>query len=110
MSARDVLHWIEGKIVYSVGFGVVLMLAIGAVLFYFSEARTPRVRVVSIAYGAGAPVRKRFLEQITLHGKEVNLDVRLIATESMDQTLSLIDRHGGCSKSLRCTWSPSSSW
>jgi hypothetical protein len=33
--ATTAMRWLEGKIVYSVGFGVFFMLAVGAGLFYF---------------------------------------------------------------------------
>ena len=86
------IRWLTRKIAYSVGFGVVFLLAVGAVLFYFSNARKSSVRVVRIAYGIGTPVRRRFLDQMVLHGKSHHLDIRLVPSESTDQTLTLIDQ------------------
>ena len=92
--ARKGIGWLESKVVYSVGFGVVFLLLIGAGLFYFSGAGTPPVEVVTIGYGAGGPVRKYFLDQMAIHGRKRHLDIRLVATEGTDQTLSLIDQGG----------------
>lgn len=88
--STSVMGWLETKVVYSVGFGVVLMLAIGAGLFYF-YAKAP-ARVVRIAYGSGGPVRTHFLEQMARHGKTHDLDIRLIVTDGADQTMSLVDQ------------------
>ena len=92
-SSGSVIRWLEGKIAYSVGFGVVVLLAVGLGLFYVSS-REQTAPLIRIAYGAGAPVRRRFLEQMAIQGKERNLDIRLVETESTDQTLSLIDQKG----------------
>lgn len=89
-TASKAMRWLEGKIVYSVGFGVLLMLGVGAVLFYGYEHRPPRV--VRIAYGSGGPVRTHFLEQMAVHGKSRNLDIQLIVTDGADQTMSLVDQ------------------
>jgi TRAP-type uncharacterized transport system substrate-binding protein len=90
----NMMHWLEGKIVYSVGFGVIVLLLIGVSLFYFGGIGPSSPHVVRIAYGAGGPVRKYFLEQMAVHGKKRNLDIRLVATEGTDQTLSLVDKNG----------------
>jgi TRAP-type uncharacterized transport system substrate-binding protein len=90
--ARKAMWWLGGKIAYSVGFGVVVLLAIGAALFYFSARATARPQVVRIGYGAGGPVRKHFLEQMALRGKDHHLDIRLFETGGADQTMSLIDQ------------------
>ena len=93
-SAGHAVRWLSGKIAYSVGFGVVVLLLIGAGLVYFYGKGGPPLQVVRIGYGAGAPVRARFLEQMALHGKQHNLDIQLVATGGTDQTLSLIDENG----------------
>ena len=62
------MRWLERKIVYSVGFGFFFLLAVGAVLFYLRGAREPPIEVVRIGYGVGAPVRKRFLEEMAIPG------------------------------------------
>lgn len=87
------VRWLSGKIAYSVGFGVIVLLLAGAALLYFYETAGPSLQVVRIGYGAGAPVRRRFLEQMAIHGRKHNLDIRLVATAGTDQTLTLIDRH-----------------
>src|SRR5580658_4423102 len=92
-SARKAMHWLEGKIVYSLGFGAVFILLTGAALLYFSGVLTPSVQIVRIAYGEGGPVRKDFLEQMAIHGKERHLDIRLVSTEGMDDTLNRIHQN-----------------
>ena len=87
------MRWLEGKIVYSVGFGVIVLLLVGASLVYFGRLRPPSVQVVRIAYGSGGAVRKYFLEQMAVQGRKRHLDIRLIATEGTDETLTLIDRN-----------------
>jgi hypothetical protein len=66
--ARKAMWWLGGKIAYSVGFGVVVLLAVGAALFYFSARATAKPQVDRIGYGAGGPIRKHFLEQMALRG------------------------------------------
>ena len=87
------LRWLRKKLLYSLGFGVVVLLAISAVAFYFIALRTRPVHVVKIGYGAGAGVRRRFLEQMAARGRTHGLDIRLVPTDSTDTTLSLIDRN-----------------
>jgi TRAP-type uncharacterized transport system substrate-binding protein len=86
------IRWLERKIIYSVGFGVFVLLAIGIALFYLQQRSLTQERIVRIAYGAGAPVRKRFLEQMAAEGKARHLDIRLVATAGTDDTLTHIDR------------------
>ena len=88
------MRWLEGKIAYSAGFGVVVLLLVGASLLYFGALRSPSVQVVRIGYGAGGPVRRYFLEQMAIHGRRHNLDIRLFATGGTDETLTLIDQNG----------------
>lgn len=87
------INWLERKIVYSVGFGVAVLLAIGVALFYFTAGASP-TQVVRIAYGPGGTVRKYFLEQMAAHGRKRHLDIRLVPTGGTDQTLSAIDQNG----------------
>jgi len=91
-SASTVVSWLEGKFVYSIGFGVVLMVATGAGLFYVQRAREHAVATVRIAYGAGGPVRKHFLEQMVLHGPASRLDIRLVVTEGTQATIELVEK------------------
>jgi len=93
MKPKRVLHWLEGKIVYSLGFGAAFLLLTGAVLLYFSGALTSSAQVVRIAYGSGDPVRKQFIDEMAIHGKRRHLDIRLVTTDGTDQTLSLIDQN-----------------
>lgn len=79
--------------IYSVGFGVVVLLAIGAGLFYLSRREATETKVIRIAYGEGAQVRRRFLDVMVLYGQRRNLDIRLIPTQSTDHTISMVDRH-----------------
>ncbi len=90
--AQRAIQWLGGKIAYSVGFGVVVLLAIGAGLVYFNARATTKARVIRIGYGSAGPIRKHFLEQMAVHGKERNLDIRLFETEGADQTMDLIDQ------------------
>lgn len=90
-SARRAIRWLERKIVYSVGFGVLVLLAVGAALFYFYIASPPPA-VVRIGYGAGGPLRRHFLEQMAMRGKARNIDIQLLVTDGADQTLNLIDQ------------------
>jgi TRAP-type uncharacterized transport system substrate-binding protein len=87
------MHWLEHKIVYSVGFGVAFLFLTGAALFYFGM-RTPPPQIVRIAYGTGGAVRRYFLEQMAVQGRKRNLDIRLVATGSTDDTLTAIDQNG----------------
>lgn len=91
-SASTVVSWLEGKFVYSIGFGVALMVATGAGLFYVQRAREHAVATVRIAYGAGGPVRKHFLEQMVLHGRTNRLDIRLVVTEGTQATIELVEK------------------
>lgn len=91
-SAGTAMRWLEGKILYSVGFGVAVLLIIGAGMFYFTRASAHSTKVIRIGYGSGGPVRKHFLEQMALHGKARHLDIRLVETAGTDQTVSLIDQ------------------
>jgi TRAP-type uncharacterized transport system substrate-binding protein len=93
MSVRNAIRWLQGQIAYSVGFGFVILLLIGIGLLYWGRSGAHKVHLVRIAYGAGAPVRKRLLDQMAVHGKKWDLDIRLVATGGTDQTLSLIDRN-----------------
>jgi TRAP-type uncharacterized transport system substrate-binding protein len=86
------LPWLQNKIMHSIGFGLVLLTVISLAVFQFSDFRKPKPDVVRIAYSAGGPVRKHFLEEMALHGRAVNLDIQLVATGSTDATLSLIDK------------------
>ena len=89
---RAAWRWLEKKIAYSVGFGVVFILGTGAVLLYLHERAKVSDLVVRIAYGAGAPVRKRFLDLMAAEGKSRHLDIRLIPTSGTDETLTAIDQ------------------
>jgi TRAP-type uncharacterized transport system substrate-binding protein len=91
MPHRKIARWLHTKVAYSVGFGVVFLLAVGAGLFYYQMRVTGRPVVLRIGYGAVGPVRKHFLEQLVLKGKERNLDIRLVETSSTNQTMSLIE-------------------
>ena len=93
-AAKGALSWLRNKILHSVGFGLVLMLVAGVVIFKFSDFRKPHADVVRIAYSSGGAVRKHFLEEMVSNGKKQNLDIRLIPTEGADATLALIDKHG----------------
>jgi TRAP-type uncharacterized transport system substrate-binding protein len=91
-TATGAVRWLERKIVYSVGFGVVLMLALGAGLLYYRYSRQTSTRVVRIAYGSGGPVCRHFLEQMALHGRDRGLDIRLVVTEGTAETINLIEK------------------
>jgi len=68
------------------------MLAAGVGLFYYQRAHDPAPTVLRIGYGSGGPVRRHFLEQMALHGKARNLDIRLVVTEGTAETIALIDQ------------------
>jgi len=89
-SASRAMRWLEKKVIYSVSFGVLFMLAIGVGLFYL-YGKSP-ARIVRIAYGSGGPVRTHFLEQLAAEGRKQNLDIRLIVTDGADQTMNLVDQ------------------
>ena len=93
-SAGKAIHWLEGQIVYSMGFGVIVLLLTGAGLAYFAVVRPPSTQIIRIGYGTGGAVRKYFLEQLAIQGKKQNLDLRLVPTEGTDETLSVIDQNG----------------
>ena len=86
-------QWLENKLVYSIGFGVVLLVGAGVGLFYLFGEGSPSTRVVTIGYVEGGRVRKNFLEHMALDGQRYGLDVRVSATRSTAQTLDLVDRH-----------------
>jgi TRAP-type uncharacterized transport system substrate-binding protein len=83
-------RWVGGKLLYSVGFGLALFL-VSLALFHFSDFLKPKPDVVRIAYSAGGPVRKHYLEQMAAHGRKWNLDIRLVPSEDTDATLTMID-------------------
>lgn len=91
-SARKAIQWLERKIVYSVGFGIVLMLAVGVGLFFYFRAEREEVQTLKIGYGSGGPVRRHFLEQLAHYGKAHQLDIQLVITEGSAQTVDLIRR------------------
>ena len=84
------MKWLEANIV---GFSTVFLLLTGAALFYLIALGTTSVQVIRIGYGTGGPVRKYFLDQMAVQGKQRNLDIRLVPTAGTDQTLSLIDQN-----------------
>lgn len=86
------LLWLRDKVLYSIGFGLLLLTLVSVAIFYFSDFRKPDPDVVRIAYSAGGPVRKHFLEEMAVHGKKWNLDIRLVPTTSTDSTLNLVDK------------------
>jgi TRAP-type uncharacterized transport system substrate-binding protein len=92
-SAGKALNWLGHKVVYSVGFGVIFVFLTGVTLLYISGAHRTGPRVVRIGYGSTSPVRKYFLEQLALQGKQQNLDIRLISTRDSAETLSLIEQN-----------------
>jgi TRAP-type uncharacterized transport system substrate-binding protein len=89
--AKKALHWLQNKALYSVGFGLALLFVISLGLFFFSDFAKPKPDVVRISYSSGGPLRKHFLEEMALHGKALNLDIRLVPSENTDTTLTLID-------------------
>ncbi len=91
-SAEKAMRWLERKVIYSVGFGIVAMLAVGAGLFLYYRAENAEMKVLKIGYGSGGPVRRHFLEQLALYGRQQNLDIQLVVTEGSAQTLDLIEQ------------------
>jgi TRAP-type uncharacterized transport system substrate-binding protein len=89
-SSRTWLGWFEGKVAYSVSFGVGLMLLVGAGLVYYEYTVQSASQVIRIAYGSGGPVRRHFLEQLVKHGTAAHLDIRLTVTEGTQETLDLV--------------------
>lgn len=83
---------LERKIIYSFGFGIVMMLAVGVGLFYYYRAENSETKVLRIGYGSGGPVRRHFLEQLARHAKAQNLDIRLLVTEGAAQTIRMIEQ------------------
>lgn len=81
----------RNKVLYSLGFGLLLFLA-SLALFHYSDFLKPKPDVVRIAYSAGGPVRQHYLEEMAAHGAKWNLDIRLIPTDSTDATLNLIGK------------------
>jgi TRAP-type uncharacterized transport system substrate-binding protein len=90
-TATRAMRWLERKIIYSMGFGVLFLLAAGVGIFYYQRAENAERQVLRIGYGSGGPVRRHFLEQIALHGKSVNLDIRLVVTEGTAETIAKIE-------------------
>ncbi len=88
-TTKSAVHWLEGKVIYSVGFGIVMMLVTGATLFYFYSRRPDPV--VRIAYGTGGALRKYFLDQLTLQGKKHHLDIRVDPTSGTGATMDALD-------------------
>lgn len=82
------------KISYSVGLTVLLLFLISIALFRYSDFRKPKAQVIRIAYGAGGPVRKHFLDEMARHGLKWNLDIKLVTTEGAQETLNLVDQKG----------------
>jgi TRAP-type uncharacterized transport system substrate-binding protein len=91
-SAQKAMRWLERKVIYSVGFGIMLMLAIGVGIFYYQRAQDEKPKVLRIGYGSGGPVRRHFLEQLARHGKARNLDIRLVVTEGTVETIDKIEQ------------------
>ena len=89
-AGKKAFRWLRDKILYSVGFGLLLLSLLSLVLFYFSDFRKPEPDVVRIAYAAGGPVRKHFLEEMARHGRKWNLDIQPVATDGTNTTLSQI--------------------
>lgn len=87
-TTQKAFRWLEGKIIYSVGFGVVMMLATGAGLFFFYSKRPDPV--VRVAYGTGGALRKYFLDQLAIHGKKHHLDIRVLPTAGTGATMDMI--------------------
>jgi TRAP-type uncharacterized transport system substrate-binding protein len=83
--------WLENKLMYSIGFGAVLLIAAGVGLFYLIGDGNPSARVVRIGYVEGGVVRKNFLEHMAAEGRKHHLDIRVAATNSKTQMLSLVD-------------------
>lgn len=90
-SSKTAMRWLERKVLYSAGFGIVLMLAIGVGLYFYLDIGNVRPDVIRIGYGAGGPVRRHFLEQMALHGKPMNLDIQLVITEGTAETVEKVE-------------------
>ncbi|HWI17607.1 MAG TPA: TAXI family TRAP transporter solute-binding subunit [Vicinamibacterales bacterium] len=90
-SATKAMRWLEKKMLYSMGFGVFVLLAIGVGIFYYQRAQDAQPKVLRIGYGSGGPVRRHFLEQLARHGKSRNLDIRLVVTEGTVETIDKIE-------------------
>jgi TRAP-type uncharacterized transport system substrate-binding protein len=90
-SAKRAMRWLERKIIYSVGFGVVVLLGAGVGVFYYQRVQNAKPTVLRVGYGSGGPVRRQFLEHLALHGKAKNLDIQLVLTEGTAQTISKIE-------------------
>jgi TRAP-type uncharacterized transport system substrate-binding protein len=91
-STRKAMRWLEKKVLYSVGFGVVLMLAVGAGLFVYYRAEGAATKVLKIGYGSGGPVRRNFLEQVAVQAKAQHLDIQLVVTGGTAETIKLIEQ------------------
>lgn len=94
-----VLRWLRAKLVYSVGSGLAVLFLISLALFHYSDFRKPKPDVVTIAYSAGAPLRRHFLEELARAGRAQNLDIRLVPTRNTDATLDQIN-HGAADMGL----------
>jgi TRAP-type uncharacterized transport system substrate-binding protein len=91
-SAQKAMRWLERKVIYSVGFGIMLMLATGVGLFLYQRAEIAESKVLRIGFGSGGPVRRAFLEQLAQRAKSQNLDVQLVVTEGTAETITLIEQ------------------
>jgi TRAP-type uncharacterized transport system substrate-binding protein len=90
--ATRAMRWLEKRIIYSTGFGVLVLLLAGVGVFYYQRAQDAKPTVLRIGYGSGGPVRRQFLEHLALRGKTQNLDIRLVVTEGSAETLEMIER------------------
>ncbi len=91
-SGTGVLHWLRHKILYSISFGLAVLVVMGAALFHFSDLLKPKPDIVRIAYSAGGPARKHLLDEMALNGRKWNLDIQLIPTPNTDTSLTKIDQ------------------
>jgi len=85
------LRWLEQRIIYSTGFGVLVLLIAGAGLFYYQRAQDAKPTLLRIGYGSGGPVRRQFLEHLARKGRARNLDIRLVVTAGSSETLAMIN-------------------
>lgn len=91
-AATRAMRWLEKRIIYSTGFGVLVLVLAGVGVFYYQRAQDAKPTVLRIGYGSGGPVRRQFLEHLARHGKARNLDIRLVVTAGSAETLAMIDR------------------
>jgi TRAP-type uncharacterized transport system substrate-binding protein len=89
----DLLRRLLSRPIFSVGLALVVLFLVSLALFHFSDFRASKPDVVRIAYAAGAPLRRHFLEEMVAAGKAQNLDIRLIPTQGTGATLERINQH-----------------